>query len=109
MDKYISVGKKHLHNEKISIDSKRVFYRNLINKLISSIYFYIPSDFIDRLVGYIETCCWTYNSSKFNDEYINIVEKVINEIMNNNKERNKYNKIKKGKCNGETKSIYTLI
>ena len=61
------------------------------------------------VVGYIETCCWTYNSSKFNDEYINIVEKVINEIMNNNKERNKYNKIKKGKCNGETKTIYTLI
>ncbi len=29
--------------------------------------------------------------------------------MNNNKERNKYNKIKKGKCNGETKTIYTLI
>ena len=74
-NQYISVGKKHLHNEKISIDSKRIFYRNLINKLISSIYFYIPSDFIDRLVGYIETCCWTYNSSKLNDEYINIVER----------------------------------
>lgn len=108
-NQYISVGKKHLHNEKISIDSKRIFYRNLINKLISSIYFYIPSDFIDRLVGYIETCCWTYNGSKLNDEYINIVERVINEIMNNNKERNEYNIIKKGKCNGETKTIYTLI
>ena len=108
-NQYISVGKKHLYNEKISIESKRVFYRNLINKFISSIYFYIPSDFIDRLVGYLETTCWNYNESKLNDEYINFIEKVINEIMNNNKERNQWNMIKKGKCNGETKTVYTLI
>ena len=101
--------KKHLHNEKLAIDSKRIFYRNLINKLISSIYFYLPSDFIDRFVGYIETSCWSLNSSKLNDEYINIVEKVINEIMNFNKERNQWNMVKKGKCNGETKTVYTLV
>ena len=77
-NQYISVGKKHLHNEKLPIESKRVYYRNLISKLISAIYYYIPSDFIDRLVGYIETCCYSYNGSKLNDEYINIVEKVIN-------------------------------
>ena len=105
----ISLGKKHLHYEKISIDSKRVFYRNLIIKFISSIYFYLPNDFVERFVGYIETFCWAYNNSKLNDEYINIVEKVINEIMNNNKERNKYNMIKNGKCNGETKTVYSLI
>ena len=108
-NQYISVGKKHLHNEKLAIDSKRIFYRNLINKLISSIYFYLPSDFIDRFVGYIETSCWSINSSKLNDEYINIVEKVINEIMNFNKERNQWNMVKKGKCNGETKTVYTLV
>ena len=108
-NQYISVGKKHLHNEKLAIDSKRIFYRNLINKLISSIYFYLPSDFIDRFVGYIETTCWSLNSSKLNEEYINIVEKVINEIMNFNKERNQWNMVKKGKCNGETKTVYTLV
>ena len=102
----IQIGKKHIYNEKISSESKRYFYRNLIYKLITSIYYYLPNDFLDRLVGYIETCCWTSNNSKLNDDYINIVEKVINEIMNNNKERNQYNIIKKGNCNGEVKTVY---
>ena len=105
----IHIGKKHIYNEKISSESKRVFYRNLINKLISSIYYYLPNDFLDRLVGYIETCCWTSNNLKLNDDYINTVEKVLNEIMDNNKERNQYNIIKKGNCNGEIKTVYTLV
>ena len=108
-NQHITVGKKRLYNEKIPNDSKRMFYRNLLNKFISSIYFYIPNDFIDGFVGYIETFCWNSNNSKLNDDYINIIEKVVNEIMKNNRERNEWNIIKKGRCNGEITTVYTLI
>ena len=86
-----------------------MFYRNLLVKFISSIYFYIPNELIEILVGYIETYSWNYNNSKLNDDYINIIEKVVNEIMENNKERNQWNIIKKGRCNGEITTVYTLI
>ena len=105
----IPIGKKRIYNEKINNESKRVFYRNLLTKFISSIYFYIPNDFIEGLVGYIETYCWNSNNSKLNDDYINIIEEVVNEIMNNNKERNQWNIIKKGRCNGEIVTVYSLI
>ena len=105
----IPVGKKRLYNEKISNESKRMFYRNLMTKFISSIYFYIPNDFIEGFVGYIETYCWNNNNSKLNDDYINIIEKVVNEIMKNNQERNQWNIIKKGRCNGEITTVYSLI
>jgi len=106
---HITVGKKRIYNDKNPNESKRLFYRNLLNKFISSIYFYIPNDFIEGLVGYIETFCWNSNNSKLNDDYINIIEKVVNEIMKNNKERNEWNIIKKGRCNGEITTVYTLI
>ena len=105
----ISVGKKRLYNEKLINESKRIFYRNLLVKFIAAIYYYIPNDFIEVLVGYIETYCWNNNNSKLNDEYINSIEKVVNETMNNNKERNQWNIIKKGRCNGEITTVYTLI
>ena len=105
----IPVGKKRLYNEKISNESKRMFYRNLLTKFISSIYFYIPNDFIEGFVGYIETYCWNNNNSKLNDDYINKIEKVVNEIMKNNQERNQWNIIKKGRCNGEITTVYSLI
>ena len=105
----ISVGKKRLYNEKLINESKRIFYRNLLVKFIAAIYYYIPSEFIEVLVGYIETYCWNNNNSKLNDEYINTIEKVVNETMNNNKERNQWNIIKKGRCNGEITTVYTLI
>ena len=108
-NQHITVGKKRIYNDKNPSESKRLFYRNLLNKFISSIYYYIPNDFIEGLVGYIETFCWNSNNSKLNDDYINIIEKVVNEIMKNNKERNEWNIIKKGRCNGEITTVYTLI
>ena len=105
----IPVGKKRIYNEKLFNDSKRMFYRTLLSKFISSIYFYIPNELIDILVGHIETYCWNSNNSKLNDDYINIIEKVVNQIIENNKERNEWNIIKKGRCNGEITTVYTLI
>ena len=105
----IPIGKKRLYNEKLSNESKRNFYRNLLVKFISSIYFYIPNDFIEGMVGYIETYCWNTNNSKLNDDYINIIEKVVNTIMQNNRERNQWNVIKKGRCNGEITTVYALV
>ena len=105
----IPVGKKRIYNEKLFNDSKRMFYRTLLSNFISSIYFYIPNELIDILVGHIETYCWNSNNSKLNDDYINIIEKVVNEIMENNKERNQWNIIKKGRCNGEIITTYTLV
>lgn len=105
----IPIGKRRIYNEKLFNDSKRMFYRNLLVKFISSIYFYIPNELIEILVGYIETYSWNYNNSKLNDDYINIIEKVVNEIMENNKERNQWNIIKKGRCNGEIITTYTLV
>ena len=105
----IPIGKRRIYNEKLFNDSKRMFYRNLLVKFISSIYFYIPNELIEILVGYIETFCWNNNNCKLNDDYINIIEKVVNEIMENNKERNQWNIIKKGRCNGEIITTYTLV
>ena len=105
----IPIKKIIIYNVKLFNNSKRIFYRNLLVKFISSIYFYISNELIEILVGYIETYSWNYNNSKLNDDYINIIVNVVNEIMENNKERNHWNIIKKGRCNGEIITSYTLV
>lgn len=108
-NKIIPTNQKRLSNEKIAADNKRNEFRDLLSNFIKNIYFYIQDGFIKVFVGYIETYCWNINNKKMNDSYINLIEKVVDEIMNNNKERNQWNVIKKGKSNGEIETTYTLV